>query len=83
MHHVNGSVPNLIHPNMSITTLFHDNKFKNTSDDLPQNLLDKYDRGAITLPEMVCELFEPWETVVNHSTEPPCIALQIALEGIP
>ena len=30
---------------------------------LPQNPLDKYDSGVITLHELVNELFEPWEQV--------------------
>lgn len=32
-------------------TLFHGNEFKNTSYNLPQNFLDKYDSRAITLHE--------------------------------
>ena len=56
---VSGWIPSRIYPSLSITTLFHGNEFKNTSYNLPQNLLDKYDSGAITLHELINELFEP------------------------
>ncbi len=50
---VSGWIPNRIYPSLSITTLFHGNEFKNTSYNLSQNLLDKYDSGAMTLHELV------------------------------
>lgn len=50
---ISGWIPNRMYPSLSITTLFHGNEFKNTSYNLPQNLLDKYDSGAITLHEFV------------------------------
>lgn len=66
---VSGWIPNRMYPSLSITTLFHGTEFKNTSYNLPQNLLDKYDSDAITLHELVNELFEPWEQVdESHST---------------
>ena len=72
-----------MYPSLSITTLFHGNEFKNTSYNLPQNLLDKYDSGAITLHELVNELFEPWEQVDESQHSLLAIALQTAAGGIP
>lgn len=72
-----------MYPSLSITTLFHGNEFKNTSYDLSQNLLDKYDSGAITLHELVNELFEPWEQVDESQHSLLAIALQTASGGIP
>lgn len=57
---VSGWIPNRMYPSLSITTLFHGSEFKNTSYNLPQSLLDKYDSGVMTLHELVNELFEPW-----------------------
>ena len=54
---VSGWIPIRMYPSLSITTLFHGNEFKNTSYNLPQHLLVKYDTGAITLHELVNELF--------------------------
>ena len=68
---------------LSITTLFHGNEFKNKAYNLPQNLLDKYDCGAITLHELVNELFEPWEQVDKSQHGLLAIALQTATGGIP
>lgn len=62
--------------------LFHGNEFKNTSYNLPNNLLDKYDSGAITLHELVNELFEPWEQVDESQHSLLAIALQTAAGGI-
>ena len=70
-------------PSLSITTLFHGNEFKNTSYNLPQSLLEKYDRGAITLHELVNELFEPWEQVDESQHSLLAVALQTAAGGIP
>ena len=72
-----------MYPSLSITTLFHGNEFKNTSYNLPQNLLDKYDSGALTLYELDNELFEPWEQVDESQHSLLAIALQTAAEGIP
>ena len=80
---VSGWIPNRIYPSLSITTLFHGNEFKNTSYNLPQNLLDKYDSGAITLHELVNELFEPWEQVDESQHSLLAVALQTAAGGIP
>lgn len=60
---VSGWIPNRMYPSLSITTLFHGNEFKNTSYNLSQNLLDKYDSGALTLHELVNEPL--------HSKSPP------------
>lgn len=57
---VSGWIPNRIYPSLSITTRFHGNEFKNTSYNLynlSRHLLDKYDSGAMTLHELVNELF--------------------------
>ena len=80
---VSGWIPNRMYPSLSIPTLFHGNEFKNTSYSLPQNLLDKYDSGAITLHELVNELFEPWEQVDEPQHSLLAIALQTAAGGIP
>ena len=80
---VSGWIPNRMYPSLSITTLFHGNEFKNTSYNLPQNLLDKYDSGALTLYELVNELFEPWEQVDESQHSLLAIALQTAAGGIP
>ena len=80
---VSGWTPNRMYPSLSITTLFHGNEFKNTSYNLPQNLLDKYDSGAITLHELVNELFEPWEQVDESQHCLLAVALQTAAGGIP
>ncbi len=80
---VSGWIPNRMYPSLSITTLFHGNEFKNTSYNLSQNLLDKYDSGAITLHELVNELFEPWEQVDESQHSLLAIALQTAAGGIP
>jgi hypothetical protein len=80
---VSGWIPNRMYPSLSITTLFHGNEFKNTSYNLPQNLLDKYDRGTITLHELVNELFEPWEQVDESQHSLLAVALQTAAGGIP
>lgn len=79
---VSGWIPNRMYPSLSITTLFHGNEFKNTSYNLPQNLLDKYDSGAITLHELVNELFEPWEQVDESQHSFLAVALQTAAGGI-
>ncbi|WP_289199407.1 MobV family relaxase [Bacteroides acidifaciens] len=79
---VSGWIPNHMYPSLSITTLFHGNEFKNTSYNLPQNLLDRYDSGAITLHELVNELFEPWEQVDESQHSLLAVALQTAAGGI-
>lgn len=71
-----------MYPSLSITTLFHSNEFKNTSYNLSQNLLDKYDSGALTLHELVNELCEPWEQVDESQHSLLAIALQTAASGI-
>lgn len=80
---VSGWIPNRMYPSLSITALFHGNEFKNTSYNLPQNLLNKYDSGAITLHELVNELFEPWKQVDESQHSLLAIALQTAAGGIP
>nr|DAW88377.1 MAG TPA: Plasmid recombination enzyme [Bacteriophage sp.] len=80
---VSSWIPNRMYPSLSITTLFHGNEFKNTSYNLSQNLLDKYDSGAITLHELVNELFEPWEQVDESQHSLLAVALQTAVGGIP
>lgn len=80
---VGGWIPNRMYPSLSITTLFHGNEFKNTSYNLPQNLLDKYDSGTITLHELVNELFEPREQVDESQHSLLAVALQTAAGGIP
>lgn len=80
---VSGWIPNRMYPNLSITTLFHGNEFKNSSYNLSQSLLDKYDSGAITLHELVNELFEPWEQVDESQHSLLAVALQTAAGGVP
>ncbi len=80
---VSGWIPNRMYPSLSITTLFHGNEFKNSSYNLSQNLLDKYDSDAITLHELVNELFEPWEQVDESQHSLLAVALQTAAGGIP
>lgn len=80
---ISGWIPNRMYPSLSITTLFYGNEFKNTSYNLSQNLLDKYDSGALTLHELVNELFEPWEQVDESQHSLLSIALQTAAGGIP
>lgn len=80
---VSGWIPNRMYPSLSITTLFYGNEFKNTSYNLSQNLLDKYDSGALTLHELVNELFEPWEQVDESQHSLLSIVLQTASGGIP
>lgn len=80
---VSGWIPNRMYPNLSITTLFHGNEFKTTSYNLPPKLLAKYDSGAMTLHELVNELFEPWEQVDESQHSLLAIALQTAAGGIP
>ena len=79
---VGGWIPNRMYPSLSITTLFHNNEFKNTSYNLPQNLLEKYDCGAMTLHELVNELFEPWEQVDESQHSLLAAAFQTAAGGI-
>lgn len=79
---VSGWIPNRMYPSLSITTLFHGNEFKNTSYNLSQNLIDKYDSGALTLHELVNELFEPWEQVDESQHSLLAVALQTAAGGI-
>lgn len=79
---VSGWIPNRMYPSLSITTLFHGNEFKNSSYNLSQNLLDKYDNGAITLHELVNELFEPWEQIDESQHSLLAVALQTAAGGI-
>lgn len=80
---ISGWIPNRMYPSLSITTLFHGNEFKNTSYNLSQNLLDKYDSGALTLHELGHELFEPWEQVDESQHSLLAVALQTAAGGIP
>ena len=80
---VSGWIPNRMYPSLSITTLFHGNEFKNTSYNLSQNILEKYDSGAMTLHELVNELFEPWEQVDESQHSLLAVALQTAAGGIP
>lgn len=80
---VSGWIPNRMYQSLSITTLFHGNEFKNTSYNLSQNLLDKYDSGVITLHELANELFEPWEQVDESQHSFLAVALQTAAGGIP
>ena len=80
---VSGWISNRMYPSLSITTLFHGNEFKNTSYNLPQSLLDKYDSGAMTLHELVNELFEPWEQIDESQHSLLAVALQTAAGGIP
>lgn len=80
---VSSWIPNRMYPSLSITTLFHGNEFRNTSYNLPQNLLDKYDSGALTLHELVNELFEPWEQVDESQHSLLAVALRTAAGGIP
>lgn len=63
--------------------MFHGNEFRTTSYDIPQGLLEKYDSGAITLYELVNELFEPWEQVDESQHGLLAVALQTAAGGIP
>lgn len=56
--------------------MFHGNEFKNTSYVLPQDLLDKYDSGALTLHELVNKLFELWEQVDESQHSLLAVALQ-------
>ena len=79
---VSGWIPNRMYPSLSITTMFHGNEFRNTSYNLPQNLLDKYDSGAITLHELVNELFEPCEQIDESQHSLLAVALQTAAGGI-
>ncbi len=79
---VSGWIPNHTYPSLSITTLFHGNEFNNTTN-LPQNLLDKYYSRAITLHELVNELFEPWEQINESQHSLLAVALQTAAGGIP
>ena len=55
----------------------------NTSYNLPQNLLDKYGNGMITLHELVNELFEPWEQVDELQHSLLAVVFQTAAGGIP
>jgi len=80
---VSGWIPNRMYPSLTITTLFHGNEFKTTSYNLSPELLSKYDSGAITLHELVNELFEPWEQVDESQHTLLAIALQTAAGGIP
>lgn len=80
---VSDRIPNRMYPSLSITTLFHGNEFKNSSYNLSQYLIDKYDNGAMTLHELVNELFEPWEQVDESQHSLLAIALQTAAGGIP
>lgn len=80
---VSGWIPNRCYPNLSITTLFHGNEFKTTAYDIPQELLEKYDSGAITLHELVNELFAPWEQVDESQHSLLAVALQTAAGGTP
>lgn len=50
---------------------------------LSQNLLYKYNSVAITVHELVNELFEPWEQVDESQHSLLAIALQTAAGGIP
>ena len=59
------------------------NKVNPLTYNLPQNLLDKYDSGVITLHELVNELFEPWEQVDESQHSLLAVALQTATGGIP
>lgn len=72
-----------MYPSLSITTLFNGNEFKNTAYNLPQNLLDKYDSGVITLHELVNEQFNPWEQVDESQHSLLAVALRTAAVGIP
>ena len=72
-----------MYPSLSITTLFHGNEFRNTSYNLSQILLDKYDSGALTLHELVNELFDPWEQVDESQHSLLAVMLQTAAGGIP
>lgn len=80
---VSGWISNRMYPSLSITTLFHGNEFKNSSYNLSQNLLDKYDSGVLTLHELVNELFEPWEQVDESQHNLLAVALQTASGGLP
>lgn len=80
---VSGWIPNRRYPNLSITTMFHGNEFKTTSYDIPQELLDKFDSGMITLHELVNELFAPWEQVDESQHSLLAVALQTAAGGTP
>ena len=62
---------------------FMETSLKIQINNLSQNLLDKYDSGAITLHELVNELFEPWEQIDESQHILLAIALQTAAGGIP
>lgn len=69
--------------NRSMVLSFSAVVFKNTSYNLPQDLLDKYDCGAMTLHELGNELFEPWEQVDESQHSHLAVAFQPAIGGIP
>ena len=50
---------------------------------LSQNLLEQYDSGALTLHELVNELFDPCEQVDESQHSLLAVALQAAAGGIP
>lgn len=80
---ISGWIPNRMYPTLSITTLFNGNEFKNSSYNLSQNLLEQYDSGALTLHELVNELFDPCEQVDESQHSLLAVALQAAAGGIP
>lgn len=57
------SIPNRLHPNLIIETLFDGQQYRTTSYNIPPGLLQQYDQEELTMHELVNILFEPEEQV--------------------
>ena len=76
-------IPNRRNPHLSIITKFHGEEYKTAYYNLPEDVMQKIDKGVLTAHEAVNKLFSPWEQVHESQHELLAIALQTAAGGIP
>lgn len=75
------SIPNRLHPNLIIETLFCGQQYRTTSYNVPPGLLQQYDQEELTMHELVNTLFEPEEQVDESQRHILCELLQMASGG--
>ncbi|MDE6383589.1 MAG: plasmid recombination protein [Paramuribaculum sp.] len=75
------SIPNRLHPNLIIETLFGGQQHRTTSYNVPPSLLRQYDQEELTMHELVNILFEPEEQVEESQRHLLCELMQMASGG--
>ncbi len=77
------SIPNRLHPNLIIETHFDNKQYRTTSYNVPPGILQQFDRGELTIHELVNCLFEPEEQVDESQHHLIGELLQMASGGTP